>query len=86
MDVINSVITFLFMKASIRTIGKSKGLIIPKKILEECGIDQEVTLTVKNQTLVVKPLKDVKDWSDFKSKKQSVAFMPNEFDQTEWTW
>lgn len=74
------------MKASIRTIGNSKGIIIPKKILEECGIDQEVTLTVKNQTLVVKPLKDEKNWSDFKTKKQSVAFMPNEFDQSEWTW
>ncbi|MBL7870820.1 MAG: AbrB/MazE/SpoVT family DNA-binding domain-containing protein [Cyclobacteriaceae bacterium] len=73
-------------KANIRTIGNSKGLIIPKKMLAECGIEQEVSLVVKDKTLVVKPVKKDRKWSDFKRNKQKVDFINNDFDKIEWTW
>jgi len=76
----------MVFKANIRTIGNSKGLIIPKKVLSECGIDQEVSLTVKDKTLMVKPVKSQKKWSDFKRSKQKIQFVSNDFDKTEWTW
>jgi antitoxin MazE len=73
-------------KANIRTIGNSKGLIIPKKMLEECGIDQEVSLVVKDKTLVVKSVKKERKWSDYKRSKQKVDFVNNDFDKVDWTW
>ncbi|MEQ8172968.1 MAG: AbrB/MazE/SpoVT family DNA-binding domain-containing protein, partial [Candidatus Eremiobacterota bacterium] len=52
------------MRATIVPIGNSKGIRIPKKILEECQIEKEVFLEVKNKSIIIKPVKTEprKDW------------------------
>lgn len=45
------------MRASIVPIGNSKGIRIPKILLQECHIGKEVDLEVKGESIVVKPVK-----------------------------
>jgi len=42
------------MKAEIIRIGNSRGIRLPKSILEECGFDQQVDLEVKGRSLVIR--------------------------------
>ena len=45
------------MNATIRNIGNSKGIILPKSILSQCGIGQEVTIEVHNQDIIIRAVK-----------------------------
>lgn len=45
------------MKASVVPIGNSKGIRIPKAVLEQCRIGSEVDMQVKNGSLVITPAK-----------------------------
>jgi len=47
----------IVMKAAIIPIGNSRGIRIPKKILEECHIEKEVFMEVKNNSIIIKPVK-----------------------------
>lgn len=47
----------MYMRATVVPIGNSKGIRIPKKILEECQIEKEVFLEVKNKNIIIKPVK-----------------------------
>ncbi len=44
------------MHASIVRIGNSKGIRIPKRILEQCRIEDEVDLVVKGRRIVLTPV------------------------------
>ena len=46
------------MKVSIVPIGNSKGIRIPKTILEQCHIRKSVILEVKGGGIVIKPVKE----------------------------
>jgi antitoxin MazE len=48
------------MRTSIITIGNSKGIRIPKPLLEESGIDREVEITVKPGEIKVVPATEKK--------------------------
>jgi antitoxin MazE len=49
------------MKASIRQIGNSYGVIIPKPILAQVGLTYEAEMTVENETIVLrKPIEPVR--------------------------
>jgi antitoxin MazE len=54
------------MKSSIRSIGKSKGIIIPQSFLKQCFIDREVNIEVKGNHIVISPAEDAKrkGWVD----------------------
>ena len=75
-------------------IGNSKGLRIPKAIREQVGLEGKVTLAVKDDALVVKPKRKLREGWDaaFKrsaSKEDSLLLpddLQNEFDEKEWTW
>lgn len=43
------------MRVSIVQIGNSKGLRIPKAILEQCSIEDEVDLEVKDKRIILEP-------------------------------
>lgn len=45
------------MKANIVPIGNSKGIRIPKTILEECKIQNEVLIKIEGDTILIKPVK-----------------------------
>ncbi|MBI4493487.1 MAG: AbrB/MazE/SpoVT family DNA-binding domain-containing protein [Chloroflexi bacterium] len=82
------------MRASIVRIGNSRGLRIPRTLLEECGIRDTVELSVENGRLIVQPVRSVREgWA------QAAHAMaergedrlldpetPTDFDETEWEW
>ncbi|GAG28945.1 unnamed protein product, partial [marine sediment metagenome] len=45
------------MKATIIPIGNSKGIRIPKAILEQCHIEKDVFLEIKGENIIIKPVK-----------------------------
>lgn len=75
--------------AKVRRIGNSRGILLSKAMLEESGIKDTVTITVKDNLILISPTpeKRKKKWSDFKrSRKETVPFVVNRFDSTDWTW
>ena len=48
------------MKAKIVKIGNSQGIRIPKVILEQSGLQDEVELEVKNNQLIIRPRRSIR--------------------------
>jgi antitoxin MazE len=46
------------MKASIISIGNSKGIRIPKTYLDELKIGKEVDIHIENKSLIIQPIKN----------------------------
>jgi antitoxin MazE len=62
------------MKASIISIGNSKGIRIPKPYLEELQIEKEVDIHIENKSIIIQPLKNTPraDWAqNFKKMTES---------------
>jgi antitoxin MazE len=84
------------MITTIRDIGNSKGIILPKYFIENCHIGKEVEIDIKDGTIIITPIQSPRqDWADrFQLAVQSgelerdemIDDTENEFDQTEWTW
>jgi antitoxin MazE len=82
------------MKASIIKIGNSKGVRIPKPILDQCGFTKEVELEVVNQELIVKASKKIrKNWeASFKKMAENKddqlldSSLSTEWEGEEWEW
>ncbi len=73
----------------IRKIGKSKGILFDKSILNEVGIIDGVKITLKGKAIIITPADQTrkKAWSDFKKvKRESVEYFANTFDSKEWVW
>ena len=45
------------MKATIRKVGNSQGVIIPKPVLAQVGLVDEAVMTVENDALVLRPVR-----------------------------
>jgi antitoxin MazE len=45
------------MKTKLVSIGNSKGVRIPKTVLEECNMENDVELIVDSDRIIIKPLK-----------------------------
>lgn len=82
------------MKANLVKIGNSKGIRIPKAILEQCGFKDRVEIEVKGNTLIVMPTRKPREgWEDAArwahehgDDELLLGDFPNEFDEKEWTW
>jgi len=84
------------MKVELVRIGNSRGIRIPKPLIEQCGFGDTVELHVEKNRLVIAPEHPPrKDWR--KSFAAAGAVMhkdpillddmpPNAFDHEEWTW
>ena len=74
----------------IRAVGNSKGVILPKKYLDQCGIEDTVDITIKDHKITIVASKNVtkKKWSDFKqlNRKEKIDLIANKFDEKDWTW
>ena len=73
----------------IRAVGNSKGVILPKKFLDQCGIQDHVDITVKDKTITIAASKGAgkKKWADFsQARKKPSALVSNKFDEKDWTW
>jgi antitoxin MazE len=86
------------MKVKIVKIGNSKGIRIPKVLLRQTGIDDEVNLEVEDNQIILKPSKkSIREGWDISFRKMTELnhdvlldknFLSNQtsFDQDEWEW
>ena len=45
-------------------IGNTQGIRIPKNILEECGISEQIDIEVKNHSILIKTVNPRKNWAE----------------------
>ena len=82
------------MKTSLVAIGNSRGIRIPKPIIEQCGFGEEVELDVRNKEIVVRPLSNSRQgWEQafaqmarLKDDALVDESVETDFDTEEWTW
>jgi antitoxin MazE len=85
------------MVQSIRKIGNSNGVLIPKNMLLSCGISDQVDMQVMGDVIVIKSAsqKPRENWnlafenainSEKGSEDTIFEEFENDFDKTEWTW
>jgi len=83
------------MRARLIKIGNSQGLRIPKPILEQTGITDDVEIEVEKDQIIIRPVKNVRqDW-DAAFKKMGEEGddkltiddrISNSWDEKEWQW
>ena len=80
------------MKTALVRIGNSRGIRIPKPLIEQCGFGDTVELRVEQNRLIVAPDHAPRQgWrealADAGSSTDDVLLLvPNEFDNSEWIW
>jgi antitoxin MazE len=83
------------MKTKIVRIGNSRGLRIPKPLLEQTGLEGDVEIRVEDQSLVISPLRDPRsDWGEaFEAmavrgddRLLDEDWVSTEWDELEWEW
>jgi antitoxin MazE len=83
------------MKTELVRIGNSRGIRIPKPLIEQCGLRDMVELRVQNDCLVISPeRKPRQGWEEaFRTAGPAIhdellleAAEPSEFDRKEWQW
>jgi len=84
------------MKANIIQIGNSRGIRIPKVLLEQTRLGKEVELEVEDQKIVIQPIARSRQGWDQKfklmveNKEDSLIEedlqIENQFDRGEWEW
>lgn len=85
------------MKTKIIRIGNSQGVRIPKPLIEESGITEEIEMILRDDEIVLRSAETTrKDWEEsFKrmAEQDDDALLdqkeiekPSEWDEAEWTW
>ena len=84
------------MRARIVKIGNSQGIRIPKPILEQTGIMEDVELEVEKNQIIIRPVsKPRAGWKNaFKTMAetgddeliQGTEYMSHSWDEEEWQW
>jgi antitoxin MazE len=79
------------LKTHLIKIGNSQGIRIPKTIIRQCGLKEEVVLEVCDGQLIVRSAEEPrKNWEkSFKEnpgEELKAAEITNEWDETEWEW
>lgn len=83
------------MKTKLVRIGNSRGIRIPKPLIEQCGFGDEVELRVENEYLIISPERQPRDgWEEqFRVAGPAAEHEhllgtagANEFDHKEWRW
>jgi antitoxin MazE len=83
------------MKARLRKIGNSQGIILPKEVIEMCSLEKEVEITVADNQIIIQASKSKRSsWEEaFKNAKgkdegvlDNADLIQNEWDNEEWEW
>jgi antitoxin MazE len=81
------------MKTELVRIGNSRGIRIPKPLIEQCGFGNEVELRVENECLIISPKQHSRQGWEEQFRRAGSATDElllntgaNEFDRSEWRW
>lgn len=83
------------MRTELVRIGNSRGIRIPKPLIEQCGLGEQVDLRVENDCLIISPNRPPRaGWEErFRAAGPSAddehllkAVGPSQFDREEWRW
>ena len=82
------------MKAKLIRIGNSRGIRLPKALIEAAGLGDEVDLEVHDGELVIRRIKRVREGWETAAKAAAASGedklvwpeFPNRFDDEEWEW
>jgi antitoxin MazE len=83
------------MKTELIRIGNSRGVRIPKPLIEQCGLGGSVDLRIENNKVVISPAgKSRAGWAEqFRaaaSEERDDLLLepvrPNDFDEKDWRW
>ncbi len=84
------------MKAKLVRIGNSRGIRLPKAVLEQCGVEDTVELEVQDNRIVIRPAREPRSgWGkafaamaeDGDDKLLDAdTDLGTEWDKTEWRW
>lgn len=85
------------MKTKIIRIGNSQGVRIPKPLIEESGITEEIEMILRDNEIVLRSAETIrKDWETSFEKMaeqgddalldQDEIEKPSDWDESEWTW
>ncbi|MBN1355092.1 AbrB/MazE/SpoVT family DNA-binding domain-containing protein [bacterium] len=84
------------MKTRIVKIGNSQGIRIPKPILDQTGLKEEVEISIENDALVIRSLTRARSgWDQIFAEMRecgddnmldSMDELDNEFDEKDWEW
>ncbi|MBM3313641.1 AbrB/MazE/SpoVT family DNA-binding domain-containing protein [candidate division WOR-3 bacterium] len=84
------------MKATLVRIGNSRGIRIPKPLIEQCELQNEVELEVRGRDLVIHPLRTAREGWDEAFRRMAecgddvlidkVAQPSTVWDEREWEW
>jgi antitoxin MazE len=82
------------MKLELVRVGNSRGIRIPKSLIEQCGFGRTVSVRVKDNCLVISPERRPREgWErTFQTAGTGprepllLGNMTNKFDQEEWQW
>jgi antitoxin MazE len=82
------------MKARLVRIGNSRGIRLPKPLIEEVGLEDEVELRVREGTIVISPVNGPRAGWDEAARAMHerdedgllATPVPTRFDEEEWQW
>lgn len=82
------------MKTRLVQIGNSRGIRLPKPLIEETGLGDEVELSVQQGSIVISPIKSLRaGWAEaaqtLRQRGEDQLLDPPEpthFDEEEWEW
>lgn len=84
------------MKAQLIKIGNSRGIRLPKSVIEECNLGEIVEIKIKNNKItIMNPDKPREGWEESFKKLTNEGKLQeelltgnfeNEFDEEEWKW
>ena len=82
------------MKARLIRIGNSRGVRLPKPVIESAGLEEDVELKVRGNTVVIGPRKKPRvGWAEAAKQMRHAgderpldAATPTKFDEREWRW
>jgi len=78
------------MRTTLRKIGNSRGVLIPAKLLAECGIADEIELRLEGTKIVIERLRPARaGWFDtYRAADDADAWegLPPGADSDEWEW
>lgn len=75
------------------SIGNSKGIILPKQLIEEYGLGDHLELELEKDHLILRPARNPRaGWAEAIAPEESKAEglllpdLPTRWDEEEWTW